>query len=455
MLSEVMDMLSRMAWSVIHAYVLILWNMVWPLAVGFLLSAWVRTRVPASVVTASLGRNGPGGIVGAAVFGIVSSVCNYAVVGMGKTLRDKGATWPNTLLYMLASTNLGITMLLTVYGFLGLQMLELLVVTAIVGMVLIWILSLIVLPGPVTVTEKDAKPSGKDMWLQTAVHFYDDLSMTRRDILVGLGVAALAAALVPASWWRDLFMQESVPSLTVWLWNAVLGVVLAFLTFGCSIGNVALAAVLWWNGVSPGGVMAFLMGSLLTLPMLHIYWRQYGTAAMWKLAVIMAVGVIVASMAVDAWLALEGIKLVRLHPGMKTPEGDLLLLVLNILFGVVGWAFYWAGSQHSTMKGMMGMGGMGGMNHDMSGMHHDMGGMNHDMGGMKHDMPGMGGMQHDMSGMKHDMSGMQHAMPDMKQSAPMQHDMSGMKHDMPGMKQDMEQGMDHEGMPPQPGTMKM
>ena len=411
MLAQIMEQLSRMAWNVIHAYVLLLWNMLWPLAIGFLLSAWVRTRVPATLVTASLGRNGPGGIVGAAVFGAVSSVCNFAVVGMSKTLRDKGATWPNTLVYMLASTNFGITMLLAVYGFLGGQVLGLMAATAGLALAGTWIMAMLFLPGPAPVAEPMSQQGHKDVWLETAVHFYDDLMMTRKDILVGLGIAALAAALVPPLWWQTLFMQEAAPSAPVWLWNAVLGVVLAIVTFGCSIGNVALAAVLWWNGVSVGGVMAFLLGSLVTVPMMHIYWRQFGAKTMWKLGVIQIVAVIVAALLVDGYLALEHIQVARLHPGAKTAEGALTLLILNIIFGVVGWAFYGAGSKHSTMKGMKGMG--------------------HDMSHMKHDHAQSANMDHDPAHSAH----MDHSH---AHSAHMDHSHAHSAH------------MGHEGMPPLP-----
>jgi hypothetical protein len=41
--------------------------------------------------------------------------------------------------------------------------------------------------------------------------------------------------------------------------NALLGPLVAVITFVCSIGNVPTAAVLWGAGVSFGGVLAFFM----------------------------------------------------------------------------------------------------------------------------------------------------------------------------------------------------
>ena len=50
----------------------------------------------------------------------------------------------------------------------------------------------------------------------------------------------------------------------------------AMLTFVCSVGNVPLAAVLWNGGASFGGVVAFIFGDLIVLPILDIYRRYYG-----------------------------------------------------------------------------------------------------------------------------------------------------------------------------------
>jgi len=48
-------------------------------------------------------------------------------------------------------------------------------------------------------------------------------------------------------------------------------------SFVCSIGNVPLAAVLWNNGISFGGVVSFIFADLIILPILSIKRRYYGT----------------------------------------------------------------------------------------------------------------------------------------------------------------------------------
>jgi uncharacterized protein len=54
----------------------------------------------------------------------------------------------------------------------------------------------------------------------------------------------------------------------------------AIVSFVCSIGNVPLAAVLWNEGISFGGVIAFIYADLLILPILNIYRKYYGTRMM-------------------------------------------------------------------------------------------------------------------------------------------------------------------------------
>jgi hypothetical protein len=56
----------------------------------------------------------------------------------------------------------------------------------------------------------------------------------------------------------------------------LIGPVVAIISFVCSVGNVPLAAVLWNGGISFGGVIAFLFGDLIVLPILDIYRRYYG-----------------------------------------------------------------------------------------------------------------------------------------------------------------------------------
>jgi hypothetical protein len=57
----------------------------------------------------------------------------------------------------------------------------------------------------------------------------------------------------------------------------MVGPQIAMLTFVCSVGKVPLAVVLWNGGISFGGVVSFIFGDLLIIPILSIYRRHYGS----------------------------------------------------------------------------------------------------------------------------------------------------------------------------------
>jgi hypothetical protein len=103
-----------------------------------------------------------------------------------------------------------------------------------------------------------------------------------RDMAIGLLVAGALAAWVPNGVWRHFFFVGH-PFLSE-LTGPLLGPLVGVLSFVCSIGNVPLAAVLWNDGISFGGVVAFIFADLLIIPILIIYRRYYGTRMTLRIA---------------------------------------------------------------------------------------------------------------------------------------------------------------------------
>jgi uncharacterized membrane protein YraQ (UPF0718 family) len=94
------------------------------------------------------------------------------------------------------------------------------------------------------------------------------------DIALGLLIAGAVAAWVPHDFWARIFAAHD--PLTAKIIGPLIGPLVAVVTFVCSVGNVPLAAVLWNGGASFGGVIAFIFGDLIVLPILDIYRRYYG-----------------------------------------------------------------------------------------------------------------------------------------------------------------------------------
>jgi len=143
-------------------------------------------------------------------------------------------------------------------------------------------------------------------WTRVAQNFAMDVGMLWKDLVLGFLIAGALAAFVPPGVWQALFIKGAGPWVQVPA-NALLGPLVAMLSFVCSIGNVPMAAVLWGAGVSFGGVLAFLFADLIVLPLLDVYRRAFG----WRMAAYIG-GVFYATMVIAG-------------------------IVMDVAFGALGW----------------------------------------------------------------------------------------------------------------------
>ena len=141
-------------------------------------------------------------------------------------------------------------------------------------------------------------------WSDVAHNFRGDWQMLWREITIGFVLAGFIAQ-VPDSVFQVLFIH-SAPAPLPAIENAIVGPVIAVLSFVCSVGNVPLAAVLWSGGIGFSGVIAFLFADLIVLPIIAIYRKYYGGRFAWRITALMAVTMIVAALIVDAIFSLLG-----------------------------------------------------------------------------------------------------------------------------------------------------
>ena len=118
-------------------------------------------------------------------------------------------------------------------------------------------------------------------WADSATYTMSDLTMLRRELVIGYTVAGFLAALVPTSVWQAVFISGH--GFWTSLQNVIVGPFIAIISFVCSVGNVPLAAALWSGGISFGGVIAFIFADLIAFPLLMIYRRYYGTRLMLRM----------------------------------------------------------------------------------------------------------------------------------------------------------------------------
>jgi YHS domain-containing protein/uncharacterized membrane protein YraQ (UPF0718 family) len=118
------------------------------------------------------------------------------------------------------------------------------------------------------------KLTSKAAWADAASYTMADVTMLRKELVIGYGIAGFLAVLVPMSVWNDVFWKGH--GFWTSVQNVIVGPFIAFISFVCSIGNVPMAAALWHGGISFGGVISFIFADLIALPLVLIYRKYYG-----------------------------------------------------------------------------------------------------------------------------------------------------------------------------------
>src|SRR6476646_1754545 len=97
------------------------WQILWPLILGFFLSAVVEAVVSHQQMSRLLPDDRPRSIVRALVLGAASSSCSYAAVALARSLFRKGADFTAAMAFQFASTNLVIELGIIMAVLLGWQ----------------------------------------------------------------------------------------------------------------------------------------------------------------------------------------------------------------------------------------------------------------------------------------------------------------------------------------------
>src|SRR5947209_17424873 len=98
-----------------------LWDVLWPLILGFGLSAIVQVFVSHQTMARLLGDDSPRSLTLATLFGVASSSCSYAAIALARSIFQKGASFTAAMVFELASTNLVIELGIILVVLLGWQ----------------------------------------------------------------------------------------------------------------------------------------------------------------------------------------------------------------------------------------------------------------------------------------------------------------------------------------------
>lgn len=305
-------------WHSLYESAAMFWEVLWALVLGFAISALVQVFVSKEQMTRLMGKSGLREVAVATGFGAASSSCSYAAVAAAKTAFKKGAAPIPALAFMFASTNLVFELGAVLWLLMGWRFVLAELVGAFVLIAVMW--ALVALTKPKGLEDEaraheEAEESGgghcahmgDDCDTGTQVSkvqrvadaFAMDWSMLWKEIVVGFLIAGFLSTLVPSHIWRALFLTHSGSPALRLVENAVVGPIIALLSFVCSVGNIPLASVLWSGGISFGGVVSFIYGDLIVAPLIVIYAKYYGWRPALYITGIMFVSMVVAGIAVD------------------------------------------------------------------------------------------------------------------------------------------------------------
>src|SRR6266436_1544369 len=327
-----MDLATALGHALWMAFAM-LWEILWPLILGFGLSAVVQAVVSKGEMTKLLPDDSVKSLAIACGLGAASSSCSYAAVALGRSIFRKGANFTAAMAFQLASTNLVAELTIIIIVLMGWQFAAAEFLGGVLMVVLMALLFRMFLSNKLVAEARAQTNKGlkgkmeghaemdmsvadgslwerirsKDGFTATSHYFVMDLAAVWKDIAGGLLIAGALAAWVPADFWQKFFLVSHPVAAKIW--GPIIGPIVAVFSFVCSVGNVPLAAVLWNGGISFGGVIAFIYADLIILPMIDIYRKYYG----WKVTTLV-VAVFYCAMALAALIVEFLFSLLRLIP---------------------------------------------------------------------------------------------------------------------------------------------
>ena len=209
------------------------WETLWPLILGFGLAGAVQAFVSRDAMRRRLGDHRTPAVLRASGYGMVSSSCSYAASAMAKSLFVKGADFVAAMVFMFASTNLVIELGIVLVVLMGWQFAVSEFVGGFIMIGLLATLGTLWLRGRLVVQARERLQAAEDPsghqhdaaadtagrrlplkvrlrttadWADSATYTMSDLTMLRRELVIGYTVAGFLAVLVPTSVWQAVFI---------------------------------------------------------------------------------------------------------------------------------------------------------------------------------------------------------------------------------------------------------
>ena len=336
------------------------WMALWAFMLGYLISSLIQVLVTRQRMQAMMGKDGPRSMALGTFFGFISSSCSFSALSTTRSIFAKGAGLAPSMAFMLASTNLVIELGIVISIFLGWQFVVGEYVGGILLILITWLLIRITRPRRLEKLARERLEQGEEHshghtpdwreritslqgWSMIGRTYLMEWQMVWKDVLIGFTVAGVIAVFVPQSFFETLFLGSGgdnamSPGFFQVVAQALAGPLAAFFTFIGSMGNIPLAAVLFGQGVTFAGVMAFIFSDLVVFPVLRINAAYYGWRMALYILVLMLAGIVIAAVSMHYALAFAGM-LPDLSSATAPSDREFFQvnyqLVLNILFALI------------------------------------------------------------------------------------------------------------------------
>src|ERR1700742_4040827 len=185
------------------------WATLWALILGFSLAGAVQAFVSRGQMQRVMGNGGPAALTRSSLLGMASSSCSYAATALARSLFQRGADFTAAMVFMFASTNL--------VAELGIVLWLLICRQVALGQIAGGAGGPAVHdehPGHWEHHEEQSQPDPlarrlrqPARWADAAGYAISDLTMLRREIVIGFVAAGFAAVAVPGGFWNAAFLH--------------------------------------------------------------------------------------------------------------------------------------------------------------------------------------------------------------------------------------------------------
>lgn len=322
----------------------LVWDSLFGLIFGFLISAVVQVMLRPATMERYLGPGLPGLLYGAG-FGIISSACSYGAAAAARGFYRSGADARAVFSFLISSTNMNLAILILFWSLLGWRFAfaEFFGGVIIIGIVTLG-LTLTIGGAELarlgrayrdSIEEEEEEHCCHDhgaaeerrSWSAVAATALADVKMLRNELIVGYLIAGFAAALIPSGALAAVLRAVGSVPVIGYALLLIAGLLIAVATFVCSMGNVPIARYLAAAGIPLGANTTFIYGDLLIAPLIGIYRKSFPPRVAWTFVAWFTVGALLAGAVMERLIGNAGAGM--MHASMSA--SDRFTLVANLV----------------------------------------------------------------------------------------------------------------------------